>query len=175
MADAKISALTTLTGANVSAAADYLAIVDTSATETKKILVSEAAIPILSSVKATQAQMESAASADAAVTPAVMVYAPSATKAWGLITSPTTVTASYPASGVSVANGSTGTYTVTHGQTFSSANYAVVVTGSASGDPLAIRISARDATTFTAVFKNSSSGTNVGVDTFNYSCFGDLT
>ena len=41
MADTKISALTALTGANVDAAADYLAIVDTSVTTTKKILVSE--------------------------------------------------------------------------------------------------------------------------------------
>src|SRR3989338_7118979 len=41
MSDTKISALTALTGANVDAAADYLAIVDTSVTTTKKILVNE--------------------------------------------------------------------------------------------------------------------------------------
>src|SRR3990167_4468888 len=41
MSDTKISALTALTGANVDAAADYLSIVDTSVTTTKKILVSE--------------------------------------------------------------------------------------------------------------------------------------
>lgn len=44
MADTKISALTALTGANVDAAADLLAIVDTGVTTTKKILVSELAI-----------------------------------------------------------------------------------------------------------------------------------
>ena len=41
MANTKISGLTALTGANVEAAADVLAIVDTSVTTTKKILVSE--------------------------------------------------------------------------------------------------------------------------------------
>lgn len=41
MADVKISALTALTGANVDNSADILAIVDTSATTTKKILVQE--------------------------------------------------------------------------------------------------------------------------------------
>ncbi len=37
MADKKISALTTLTQADVAATADFLPIVDTSATETKKV------------------------------------------------------------------------------------------------------------------------------------------
>ena len=41
MADAKISALSALTGANVTVSTDLFAIVDTSASETKKILVSE--------------------------------------------------------------------------------------------------------------------------------------
>ena len=44
MANAKISALTALTGANVDAAADVVPIVDTGVTTTKKILVSELAI-----------------------------------------------------------------------------------------------------------------------------------
>lgn len=46
MANAKISALTALTGANVAPASDVLAIVDTSVTTTKKILVSELGIVI---------------------------------------------------------------------------------------------------------------------------------
>ena len=41
MADTKISALTALTGANVDTAADLLAIIDTSVTTTKKILIDE--------------------------------------------------------------------------------------------------------------------------------------
>ncbi len=41
MADTKISGLTALTGANVDTAADLLAIVDTSASATKKITVDE--------------------------------------------------------------------------------------------------------------------------------------
>lgn len=50
MADTKISGLTALTGANVDTAADVLAVVDTSVTTTKKILVDELANAI---VKAT--------------------------------------------------------------------------------------------------------------------------
>jgi hypothetical protein len=56
MANAKISALTALTGANVDTAADLLAIVDTSASSTKKILVDElrtAMGPALSTEQAT--------------------------------------------------------------------------------------------------------------------------
>lgn len=47
MANIKVSALTALTGANVENTADLLAVVDTSATTTKKILVEEIAIAIL--------------------------------------------------------------------------------------------------------------------------------
>lgn len=47
MADTKVSALTALTGANVVATEDVLAIVDTSVTATKKILVSEIAQALL--------------------------------------------------------------------------------------------------------------------------------
>lgn len=56
MADTKISALTALTGANVDTAADVLAIVDTSATATKKIPIDElrnAIGPVLSTEQAT--------------------------------------------------------------------------------------------------------------------------
>ena len=46
MADTKISALTALTGANVAQTSDVLAIVDTSVTTTKKILISELALAL---------------------------------------------------------------------------------------------------------------------------------
>ena len=46
MSDSKISALTALTGANVDTAADVLAIVDTSVTTTKKILIDEVRIAL---------------------------------------------------------------------------------------------------------------------------------
>lgn len=49
MADSKISALTSLTGASVDGAADVLAIVDTSVTTTKKITVDEALLAMLAS------------------------------------------------------------------------------------------------------------------------------
>lgn len=46
MADAKISALTALTGANVDIAADVMGIVDTSVTTTKKITINELGIAL---------------------------------------------------------------------------------------------------------------------------------
>jgi len=46
VADTKISSLTALTGANVDTAADLLAIVDTSVTTTKKILIDELRIAV---------------------------------------------------------------------------------------------------------------------------------
>lgn len=49
MSDAKISALAALTGANVDAVADVLAVVDTSATTTKKITIDEALLAMLAS------------------------------------------------------------------------------------------------------------------------------
>ena len=55
MANQKISALTAMTGANVDQTADVLPIVDTSATTTKKILISELAqaLSVLSTEQAT--------------------------------------------------------------------------------------------------------------------------
>jgi hypothetical protein len=53
VADTKISALTALTGANVDTAADVFPIVDTSVTTTKKILVDELRIALLSNTRIT--------------------------------------------------------------------------------------------------------------------------
>lgn len=53
MANQKISALTALTGANVDTANDVLAIVDTSAAATKKILINELRIALLSNTALT--------------------------------------------------------------------------------------------------------------------------
>jgi len=73
MADAKISALTSLTGSGVTTADDVVPIVDTSATTTKKITVDELAIA-LNSVPATQAQMETGTSTVTTVTPGRQHY-----------------------------------------------------------------------------------------------------
>jgi hypothetical protein len=123
MADAKISALTALSGAQVDTAADLLAIVDTSAATTKKILVSEFQIAINNLGVANQAQMETASTSTVAVAPSVQHFHPGSAKAWGYITAPNTVSASYPATGVSVVKNGVGDYTITHGRVFSSAIY----------------------------------------------------
>src|SRR3990167_5819252 len=155
MADTAISGLTALTGANVDSAADLLEIDDVSVTTNKKITVAELfAVPtqtlvtpnigaatgtslVLSAavtaataagaVVATQANQETGTATDLLVSPGRQHFHPSAPKAWGLVTHPTTISASYPAAGVSNTNPTTGTYVVTHGRTFSSVNYAVVV------------------------------------------------
>lgn len=168
MANTKISGLTALAGADVDTAADVLAIVDTGVTTTKKILVDELAI----AMRATQAEMEGATSVNTTVAPSILHFHPAASKGWGLVTTPTTVTTSYPASGVSVTNPGTGQYVVTHGLTFSSANYVVsVLAGSTLRNA---RIDAQDATTFTVAFFDSA-GNAAAATNFRYVVFGDLS
>ncbi len=119
---------------------------------------------------AAQADQETGTSVVKVVTPGAQQYHPSAAKAWGFITTPTTVSAGYPGSGVSVVNGSVGHYTVTHGVTFSSTNYSVVITTSNS---YVCAISAKTATTFSIVFDNLV-GSDVDPVNFNYVIYGDL-
>ena len=171
MSDTKISALTALTGANVDTAADVLAIVDTSVTTTKKILIDElrTALGI-----ATQAQQETGTSLVVTVTPGRQHHHPSAAKAWGIIATPTTVSASYPAAGVSVVKDAEGTYTVTHGITLSSTVYSLLVQlNAASSNWYSPRISSRTATTFQVIFVDSVGNLNNPVG-FSYMIYGDL-
>ena len=65
MADTKISSLTALTGADTDTAADVLAIVDTSVTTTKKMLVDELAVALAS----TQAEVNAMTSTNTLLTP----------------------------------------------------------------------------------------------------------
>ena len=175
MADSKISALTSQTGAGTDTTADLLVIVDTSAATTKKIIPDELAIAI-GIPCATQAQMETATTSTATVRPSVQQFHPGHPKAWGFITPPTTVTASYPASGVSVVKNSTGNYTVTHGKTMSSANYVVIATieNSSLGPAVAnyAVINTRSATAFGLLMADSS-GTGFDPITFSYCVYGD--
>ena len=67
MADTKISSLTALTGADTDTAADVLAIVDTSVTTTKKMLVDELAVALAS----TQAEVNAMTSTNTLITPAL--------------------------------------------------------------------------------------------------------
>ena len=171
MSDTKISALTALTGANVDTAADVLAIVDTSVTTTKKILIDELRIAL---GIATQAQQETATSLVVTVTPGRQQYHPSAAKAWGAIATPTTVAGSYPAAGVSVVKDSTGTYTVTHGVTISSTVYSLLVQLNAAGSNwYSPRISSRTTTTFQVIFVDSTGNLNDPTG-FMYAIYGDV-
>lgn len=120
---------------------------------------------------ATQAEQEAGSSTTAGVTPGRQHYHPSAAKAWGLITHPTTNTTSYP-SGATVTNPATGQYVVTHGLTFSSSNYAVVCTSVHSAFA-ACHISARTTTTFTLEVRDAS-GSATNPTAFSYQIFGDL-
>jgi len=169
MANAKISDLSALAGSGVDPAADVLPIVDTSVTTTKKILVEELGIAL----NATQAGQEAGTSTKTLVSPAVQKYHPSAVKAWGLLTPATTITVSYPSAGVSATNPSSGTYVVTHGVTFSSANYAVLISIGYTLANLIYAITARDATTFTVQIRDNV-GNLTAPTSFSYSCMGDL-
>ena len=121
---------------------------------------------------AIQSEMETASSTTLAVTPGRQQFHASAAKAWGKITAATTVDASYPASGVSINNSGTGVYVVTHGLTFSSANYAVNVTVSGSS-PRFVSVTSRTTTTFTVTFYDNAT-VAAAVIGFDYACLGDL-
>ena len=120
---------------------------------------------------ATQAQQATGTSAIVLVTPAFQKYNEAAIKARGVITTPTTVTEAYPGSGVSVSRTSQGIFVVTHGVTFVSVNYSVIVTpGTQNYIP---SITARNATTFTVQFVDTSAAVQ-DPTTFNYICAGTL-
>ena len=170
MANSKITDYAALTGAGVNPAADLLEIVDFDVLTNKKILIEELGIAL----NATQTKQEAGTDTKSLVSPAVQQYHPSAAKCWGMITAPTTVTVSYPAAGVSNTNPSTGTYVVTHGVTFSSANYAINITiQGGAGSYFSPTITAQNSTTFTVNFRDNSTAA-VNVAGFNYTCFGDL-
>lgn len=122
---------------------------------------------------ATQANQETATALDLIVTPGRQHFHPGAPKAWGLITAPTTVTVSYPAAGVSNTNPSTGVYVVTHGVTISSTNYAVLLTALDATNGARGCLTARDATTFTASFRDTTDNL-ANVTAFSYLVLGDL-
>lgn len=124
---------------------------------------------------AVQANMEAATAVNLATVPANQQYHPGHPKAWGLITPATTVTASYPSAGVSVVNGSTANYTVTHGLTFSSVNYAVVITPAlASAVNFSVgQVTAKNQTTFSVQFFDQTAAQVVPAF-FSYVLYGDL-
>ncbi len=124
MADAKLSALTALTGANVDPAADLLYIDDVSVTTGKKITVAELAIAA-GAVAATQAQQETATSLVTAVTPGRQQFHPSSPKAWVNWTSAGGIDAGYNVS--SVTDTGTGNFTVNFTVPFSSTAYCPIV------------------------------------------------
>lgn len=166
-----VSTLGVLSAASTDAAADIIPIYDNDATLAKKITVAQL-LTLGSNTAATQADQETATSTTAYVSPGRQQYHPSAPKAWGFITIPTTVSASYPAAGVSVAKNGAGNYTITHGITLSSTSYCVLVTPISSSAFYA-DVTARTTTTFTVIFPDSAGAPNDPTG-FNYAIFGDL-
>jgi hypothetical protein len=153
--------------------ADTVGLFSVSAAATKQTKISDLSTIIgAPPVVATQAQQEAAVSGAVFVAPSVQQYHPSACKAWGLITPATTVSASYPAAGVSVVKNGTGDYTVTHGVTFSSGNYCAQVTPVYNG-PIQTAVFSISATTIRVIF-SIYTGADVDPTQFSYACFGDL-
>ena len=173
MADSKISALTSQTGAGTDTTADLLVIVDTSAATTKKIIPDELAIAI-GIPCATQAQQQTATTSTATVRPSVQQYHPSATKAWGSVATPTTVQVSYPAT-ASVSKSATGIYVVTPGVTTTATTYGLQITVLEGASAIASRISGRTVSTFTVqFFDTSNSGVAIDPSGFTYDIKGTL-
>lgn len=128
----------------------------------------------ISLTAAVQADQETGTSTTVTVVPGVQHFHPSSPKAWGRITTPTTVTSSYGGTASAVRD-SQGSYTVTHGRTFSSSGYVVVVTPSTFSVTQSFAIiSAITTTTFSVQFIPHTGGTPEDPTYFNYVIFGDL-
>lgn len=129
---------------------------------------------------ATQAELEAASLTTVYASPGRQHFHPGHPKAWALITPNTTVTASYPSAGVSVVRNSAGSYTITHGLTFSSANYAVIVCAEHASQAVVAVVNTRSATQFGLLFFNmGADGAPTGSTPadpvkFTYCIFGDL-
>lgn len=132
--------------------------------------VSGSTVTVTAAVKAEQ---QAGTDNTLAVTPAIQHQHDSAAKAWGHITPATTVDLSYPTAGVSVVKNSTGNFTVTHGVTFTNANYAVFVTMHRSVWGTVV-VTAQTTTTFTVQFNDNTPGLAVDPAAFSYACFGRL-
>lgn len=168
MANAKISALTALTGANVDTAADVLGIVDTDLTQTKKIVVDELRIAL---GIATQAQQEAGSSNVVFVTPGRQHFHPSAAKAWGKFAGATgTLAASHNVT--SVVRDSLGDYTVTLATDFGTADYVIALTP-LNGSVSILRVSAQAAGTFSIKSVGFDFNDNDPTAIF-FACFGDF-
>lgn len=121
---------------------------------------------------AAQSDQETGTSTTTYVSPGRQHFHPSAAKAWGNVSTPTTVNASYGGS-ASVSKTGTGAYTVTHGVTFSSANYSVLVSVYDTSNYVAT-ITARNATTFSVKFYRIDAAALDDPSQFHYVCFGDI-
>ena len=88
-------------------------------TLTNKTLASPTITTLVTgSAIATQAQMSGASSLNTIVTPGAMKYFGGVVQGWGYISPPSTVTSSFPSTGVSVVKNATGDYSVTHAAGF---------------------------------------------------------
>ncbi len=105
---------------------------------------------------------------------AVQQEHPSASKAWGVVTPPTTVSVSYPSAGVSVVNNSTGIFTVTHGRTMNSNVYPVFITANFPGFMI-WEITSRTPTAFQVSFQDGTTNFPADPGSFNYDIKGQIT
>lgn len=163
-------------------AADTVALLAATQTFTNKTLTAPTLTsPVINtavtgSAVATQANMETGTATDLVVTPGRQHFHPGAAKAWGTFEGPTN-RASFPAGATSTAPG-LGVYVVTHGRTFSSVYYAVVLTIlDSTGNALPVKLKAQTTTTFTVQVYDPVDSGDIGTnyDSFlHYVCYGDL-
>jgi hypothetical protein len=124
---------------------------------------------------ATQAQMEAGSSTVVGVTPGRQPYHPLMPKAWAYIPAAgTSVTAGASVGGAtqSCAHNGTGNYTWTHGLTFSSTNYAVLITAE-RGAGLEAKAKVVSRTTTTVTYETYDGG-SINDYAHHIVIFGDL-
>lgn len=170
MANQKISALTALTGVSVDTANDVLAIVDTSAATTKKILIDELRIAL---GIATQAQQEAGTSLVVNVTPGTQQFHPSAAKCWLRANMTGNIGASYNIT--SITDTGTGVLTVTIATDFSSSDYIIVTSIDPSGGGIFGGVSQVDVAAGSFVVRTFNSSAQTPQDTSHVyaAAFGD--
>jgi len=130
---------------------------------------------VTGSAIATQTVMASASSINTIVSPGRQHFHPGHPKAWGTVTFPTTVDASYPSAGVSVVNSTAGTFVITFGVTMTSANFVPIAMAVDNTKPVLSQIAARSSGSFTIKFNDVTAGaTPTNPSAFVYSVFGIL-
>ena len=128
---------------------------------------------ITGSAVAVKADLSGGTSTNLMVSPGQMVNARSSAKAWGSVSTPTTVQQSYPA-GATVTNPVSGAYVVTFATTMATNTYDVAMTTLDFSQTIVAQVSGRTTTTIGFLFNTVAAVPTAAAPAgFTYTIFGD--